>query len=133
MMSSDGDGQNRVGVRGGLFLPGKLIHQRSLILVGLLFAPSVVPVLSVETRTMGRRILDSLSRRALASLGRITYLLFHHVVLRSLVCARYLRVDDWLLRSEPNSRISSGRANLCCDGVSGGRGLPVSGLVGRRA
>ena len=52
MMSSDGEGQNRVGVRGGPFVPGELIHQRSLILVGLLFAASVVPVLSVEIPAM---------------------------------------------------------------------------------
>src|SRR6266436_10372579 len=52
MMSRDGDGQNRVGVRGGPFMPGELIHQRSLILVGLLFAASVVPVLSVEIPAM---------------------------------------------------------------------------------
>ena len=50
-MSSDGHGQNRVGVRGGS-LPGELINQRSLILVGLLFAASVVPVLSVEIPAM---------------------------------------------------------------------------------
>jgi hypothetical protein len=52
MMSSESEGQNRVGVRGGPFMPGELIHQRSLILVGLLFAASVVPVLSVETPAM---------------------------------------------------------------------------------
>src|SRR5258705_3888218 len=50
MMSSDGEGQNSVGVRGDM--PGELINQRSLILVGLLFAASVVPVLSVETPAM---------------------------------------------------------------------------------
>src|SRR5438270_3488697 len=52
MMSRDGDGQSRVGVRGGLFMPGELVNQRSLILVGLLFAVSVVPVLSVEIPAM---------------------------------------------------------------------------------
>src|SRR6266436_2554893 len=52
MMSCDSHGQNRVGVRGGPFMPGKLINQRSLILVGLLFAASVVPVLSVEIPAM---------------------------------------------------------------------------------
>src|SRR6478672_13552518 len=52
MMSRDGDGQSRVGVRGGLFMPGELVNQRSLILVGLLFAASVAPVLSVELPAM---------------------------------------------------------------------------------
>ena len=52
MMSSDGHGQDRVGMRGGLFMPGELINQRGLIFVGLLFAASVVPVLSVEIPAM---------------------------------------------------------------------------------
>jgi hypothetical protein len=52
MMSSDGHGQDRVGVIGGPFMPGELINQRGLILVGLLFAASVVPVLSVEIPAM---------------------------------------------------------------------------------
>src|SRR6267154_5881938 len=50
MMSSDG--QNRVAVRSETFMPGEFIHQRSVILIGLLFAASVVPVLSVETPAM---------------------------------------------------------------------------------
>ena len=45
MMSSDGDGQNRVAVRGGPFMPGELINQRSLILIGLLF---LVPMLGEQ-------------------------------------------------------------------------------------
>lgn len=51
-MSGDGDSQNRAGVRGGPFMPAELIDQRSLLLVGLLFAVSVVPVLSVDTPAM---------------------------------------------------------------------------------
>ena len=52
MMSSDSDSQNRVGVRSEPFMPAEFIHQRSLIVVGLLFAASVVPVLSVEIPAM---------------------------------------------------------------------------------
>jgi hypothetical protein len=46
------DSQNRVRLEGGPFISGVLSNQRSLILVGLLFAVSVVPVLSVEIPAM---------------------------------------------------------------------------------
>src|SRR5262249_39250874 len=81
--------------------------------------------------TVGHRVLDSPSPGALAYPDRIAQLLCHRVVRRSFVRTRYLRADDWLLRSEPNCWIPSGDPNLRRDGLSGCRGLPLSRWVRR--